>query len=47
MRILPTMTRIPAIGLTPSCSVGTVGRGMPGVNGICNTKMSQAAADFE
>jgi hypothetical protein len=31
----------------PSCSDGTVGRGMPGVNGICNTKMSQAPADFE
>jgi hypothetical protein len=31
----------------PSCSDGTVGPGMPGVNTICNTKMSQAMADFE
>jgi hypothetical protein len=31
----------------PSCSDATVGRGMPGVNGICNTKMSQVPQGFE
>jgi hypothetical protein len=47
MRFLPTMTRILAIGPTPSCSDGTVGADMPGVNGICNPKMSQLTGIFE
>jgi hypothetical protein len=47
MRFLPTMTRSLAIGPSPSRSVGTVGGDMPGVNWICNTKMSHRAAYFE
>ncbi|WP_146037980.1 hypothetical protein [Tabrizicola aquatica] len=31
----------------PSCSVGTVGADMPGVNGICNLKMSLSGSVFE
>jgi hypothetical protein len=46
MRFLPTMTRSLAIGPSPSRSVGTVGADMPGVNGICNTKMSLCAGIF-
>jgi hypothetical protein len=47
MRVLPTMTRSLAIGPSPLRSVGTVGRDMPGVNRICNTKMSQGTGIFE
>jgi hypothetical protein len=47
MRFLPTMTRSLAIGPSPSRSVGTVGADMPGVNRICNTKMSLSRGIFE
>jgi hypothetical protein len=47
MRFLPTMTRSLAIRTTLDVSVGKVGADMPGVNRICNTKMSHLAADFE